>query len=317
MKLLHYRKDSGYRLGLLRGEYIVDLKRGWREYAKKNGLNKEKACMFEDMISFFNDGRKASAGAEKVGRYADKLIKNNNIHKKFIMKQDGVEIGPPVLHPEKIICIGLNYRDHCEEGGKEIPKSPVVFAKFSTAITGHNGSVVKPPATKKLDFEAELAFVIGKEGRWIARKDWREYVAGFTIVNDISARDIQFSDGQWIRAKSFDTFAPVGPYLVTIDEIKNPHNLDISLTLNGKVMQDSNTKNLIFNVPYLVSFLSKVVTLKPGDIVSTGTPPGVGVFRNPPVLLKHNDVMEATIEKIGTLKNRVINEAYYRKNVLK
>lgn len=317
MKLLHYKRNSGFRLGMLIGEYIFDLKKGWKILAENEGLDTKKNSFFTDMVSFFNGGKEAFAAAKKAGVFARKLIKNNNISSGVLIKSGHVEFGPPVLYPEKIICIGLNYRDHCKEQGVKAPKVPVIFSKFSSAVTGHNGNVVKPSQTKELDYEAELAFVIGREGRWIQKKDWRKYVAGFTIMNDISARDIQFSDGQWIRGKSFDTFAPLGPYLVTTDEIKDPHNLHIQLSLNGETMQDSNTSNLIFDIPYLVNFLSNVVTLKPGDIISTGTPPGVGVFREPPVLLKHNDEIEITIEKIGTLRNKVISESYYRKNILK
>ena len=313
MKLLHYKRNSGFRLGMLIDEYIFDLKKGWKIFTENEGLDNKNNKHFTDMVSFFNGGKEAFAAAKRAGAYAKKSIKNNNITPDVFIKSGRVKFGPPVLYPQKIICIGLNYRDHCKEQGVKSPKLPVIFSKFSTAVTGHNDNVVKPAQTKKLDYEAELAFVIGREGRWIRKKDWKKYVAGFTIMNDISARDIQFSDGQWIRGKSFDTFAPVGPCLVTTDEIKDPHNLHIQLSLNGEIMQDSNTSNLIFDIPYLVSFLSSVVTLKPGDIISTGTPPGVGVFREPPVLLKHNDEIEISIEKIGTLKNKVISESYYRK----
>ncbi|MFC1558596.1 fumarylacetoacetate hydrolase family protein, partial [candidate division KSB1 bacterium] len=307
------KRNSGFRLGMLIDGYIFDLKKGWKILAENEGLDSKNNKHFTDMISFFNGGKEALTAAKKAGVFAGKLIKNNNLTSGVFIKSNQVVFGPPVLRPEKIICIGLNYRDHCKEGGVKAPKVPVIFSKFSTAVIGHNDYVVKPSQTKKLDYEAELAFVIGREGRWIQKKDWKKYVAGFTIMNDISARDIQFSDGQWIRGKSFDTFAPLGPYLVTTDEIKDPHNLHIQLSLNGETMQDSNTNNLIFDIPYLVSFLSSVVTLKPGDVISTGTPPGVGVFRDPPVLLKHNDEIEVTIEKIGTLKNRVVSESYYRK----
>lgn len=317
MKLLHYKKNSQYRLGCLAGDYIIDLNKGWKFYLKYKNLKSPKKDIPVDMVEFFKSGEESLKNAKKMIQFVEKLIKRNEIHNSFMLKADDVKIGPPVLKPEKIICIGLNYRDHCEESGAKIPKIPVIFSKFSTAIIGNDDFIVKPSLTKELDYEAELAFVIGKEGRWIDKKDWLEYVAGYTIMNDVSARDIQFSDGQWVRGKTFDTFAPIGPYLVTPDEIDNSDNLKIQLVLNGKMMQNSNTKNLVFNVPYLVSFLSKVVTLKPGDIVSTGTPPGVGVFRKPPVLLKHNDEIEIFIEKIGVLRNKVVDEIYYRKNVKK
>ena len=312
MKLLHYKKGSKYRLGYLEGDYIVDLSWGWRHYIEYEGIENTGEDIPSDMVEYFRAGKNVFEKVEKVKKIAKKLIKKKELYHSFISPANKVKIGPPVLNPGKIICIGLNYRDHCAEQGVDIPKSPVIFSKFSTAIIGQDDFVVKPSISKKVDYEAELAFVIGKEGRWINKKNWQKYVAGFTIMNDISARDIQFSDGQWVRGKTFDTFAPTGPYLVTTDEIKNPHNLKISLTLNGKIMQNSNTSNLIFDIPYLVSYLSNVMTLKPGDIVTTGTPPGVGVFRNPPVLLKHNDKLEVYIDKIGRLRNKVINESYYR-----
>jgi len=315
MKLLHYKKGSKYRLGCLVDNYVVDLSRGWREYIKIGGLDNNKGKIPSDMIEFFMAGRESLSNAKKVIRFVKGLIKKEEFHTDFIFNAGKVKFGPPVLNPGKIICIGLNYRDHCAEQGVKIPKVPIIFSKFSTAVIGHNDFVVKPSLTEKLDYEAELAFVIGKEGRWINKKDWLEYVAGYTIMNDISARDIQFSDGQWVRGKTFDTFAPIGPYIVTTDEIKDPHNLVIQLTLNGKIMQNSNTSNLIFGIPHLVSFLSNVMTLKPGDIVTTGTPPGVGIFRKPPVLLKHSDQIEIYIEKIGKLRNIVIDESFYKKQI--
>lgn len=216
-----------------------------------------------------------------------------------------VEILPPIPVPEKIICIGLNYIDHCKETGMEQPVSPVIFSKYANAIVGHNDEVMIPVNSNEVDFEAELAVVIGRKAKCVTEKEANDFVFGYTIMNDISARDLQFSDGQWSRGKSADTFAPTGPVIVTKDEIGNPHNLSITLELNGEVMQDSSTKNLIFNVPQIISFLSQSMTLKPGDLIATGTPPGVGMGRNPKVWLKNGDQMNISIEKIGTLSNTV------------
>ncbi|MFC1563002.1 fumarylacetoacetate hydrolase family protein, partial [candidate division KSB1 bacterium] len=295
--------------------YIIDLNWGSRHIIEAEGLENIREQIPSDMVEFFNAGRSAFEDAEKVEKYAKSLIRKKEFNHGFICSAEKVKIGTPVLNPGKIICIGLNYRDHCAEQGVDIPKSPVIFSKFSTAVTGHDDFVVKPSISKKVDYEAELAFVIRKEGRWINKRNWKKYVAGYTIMNDISARDLQFSDGQWIRGKTFDTFAPFGPYLVTTDEIEDPHKLKIRLILNGKIMQNSNTSNLIFDIPYLIAYISNVVTLKPGDIVTTGTPPGVGIFRKPPVLLKHNDEIEVYIEKIGKLRNKVISESYYKKYI--
>ncbi|MCI2256821.1 fumarylacetoacetate hydrolase family protein [Domibacillus sp. PGB-M46] len=218
---------------------------------------------------------------------------------------EGIEIDVPIASPEKIICVGLNYIDHCHETGMEPPKSPVIFSKYANALTGHNTAVEIPINSNEVDFEAELAIVIGKEAKHVSEEEAEEFVFGYTIINDVSARDLQFADGQWSRGKTADTFAPTGPYVVTRDEIGDPHNLAISLTLNGETMQDSNTSNLIFTVPQIVSFLSQSMTLKPGDLIATGTPPGVGMGRSPKVWLKDGDRMNVTIEKIGTLSNHV------------
>ncbi|MFA5032487.1 MAG: fumarylacetoacetate hydrolase family protein [bacterium] len=235
--------------------------------------------------------------------------KYNELSKKdIIYKVSDVQIAAPILNPHKLICIGLNYKDHCLEQNITIPKNPILFSKFNTAIIGYGDNIIRPRQTEQLDFEGELAFVIGKKGKNIPIEDAMDYIFGYTICNDVSARDIQFSDKQWLRGKSFDTFAPMGPFLVTKDEIEDPHNLNIKVTLNKNTMQDSNTKNMIFNIPYLVNFISNVFPLVPGDVVTTGTPNGVGVFRNPPVFLKEGDKITIEVEKLGILQNTVIME---------
>jgi 2-keto-4-pentenoate hydratase/2-oxohepta-3-ene-1,7-dioic acid hydratase in catechol pathway len=216
-----------------------------------------------------------------------------------------VKLLPPIPQPEKIICVGLNYIDHCKETGMEPPASPVIFSKYANAIVGHNDAIEIPVNSNEVDFEAELAIVIGKEAKRVSEEEANDYVFGYTIMNDISARDLQFQDGQWSRGKTADTFAPIGPVVVTHDEVGDPHGLAISLELNGEKMQDSDTNNLIFTVPQIISFLSQSMTLKPGDLIATGTPPGVGMGRNPKVWLKNGDRMNVTIEKIGTLSNHV------------
>jgi len=221
---------------------------------------------------------------------------------------DGVHLGPPVPDPDKIICIGQNYKDHCAEQGVPPPVRPIIFTKFVTSLTGPRDPIALPRASEKVDYEVELAFVIGKGGKHIPEKEALGRVAGYMVFNDISARDIQFGDGQWTRGKSCDTFAPCGPALVTRDEIPDPGNLALELRLNGQVMQSSNTNQMVFGVAALVAFLSLTITLAPGDIVSTGTPPGVGVFRKPPVLLKPGDKVVATVERLGSLENVCVAE---------
>lgn len=215
---------------------------------------------------------------------------------------------PPVHKPEKIICIGLNYRDHAAESGMALPKEPVFFNKYNNALVGASGPVLIPSNSSQVDFEAELAIVVGRRAKRVSVESAGDYVGGYTIMHDVSARDWQFRTGQWISGKTFDTFAPCGPYLVTPDEIKDPQNLDIRLTLNGAVMQNSNTRNLIFGIPYLVSYLSHVFTLEPGDIISTGTPPGVGFARKPPVFLRAGDNVEIFVEGIGTMRHCCLQE---------
>lgn len=243
-------------------------------------------------------------GSELCSR-AEQLIEQR-VNDDAIFKLSEVNILPPIAKPDKIICVGLNYFDHCKETGMEPPESPVIFSKYGNAIAGHNDAIEIPINSTEVDFEAELAFVIGREAKHVSEEEADDYVFGYTIMNDISARDLQFQDGQWSRGKTADTFAPFGPVIVTKDEVGDPHNLAISLELNGEIMQDSNTSNLIFTVPKIVSFLSQSMTLMPGDLIATGTPPGVGMGRNPKIWLKNGDRMNVRIEKIGTLSNHVI-----------
>lgn len=214
----------------------------------------------------------------------------------------------PLRDPNKILCIGQNYRDHCEEQNQPIPERAILFSKYSTAINDPGGVVKLLAISDQPDYECELAVVIGGPAagtRNVSEADAMNYVAGYMCANDVTARDIQKGDGQWVRGKSPDTYFPIGPYLVTADEVADPHNLDISLTLNGQTMQKSNTLNLIFKIPFLISYLSQSMTLLPGDIISTGTPGGVGVFRKPPIFLKAGDTMSVTISGLGTLTNTV------------
>jgi 2-keto-4-pentenoate hydratase/2-oxohepta-3-ene-1,7-dioic acid hydratase in catechol pathway len=214
----------------------------------------------------------------------------------------------PVPRPGKLICIGLNYRDHAAESKMAIPEIPVIFSKFPTCVIAPGEAVVLPPQSKQVDYEAELAVVIGRRAKNVSADRAYDYVLGYTAFNDVSARDFQFADGQWQRGKSCDTFAPMGQTIITTDAIPDPHKLSIKLTLNGQTMQDSNTDQMIFGVPRLIEFLSETITLEPGDVIATGTPPGVGFARNPPVFLKAGDQMEVLIEGMGGLGNPVVEE---------
>jgi acylpyruvate hydrolase len=220
-----------------------------------------------------------------------------------------VRFKSPILDPPKIIAVGLNYADHAKEGGNPIPETPITFAKFTNAVLGHREPIVYPRGTQLLDYEVELAAVIGRAGKYIPKERALDHVGGYTIFNDVSQRDIQRADKQIMRGKAGDTHAPMGPFLVTPDEVGDPHRLALETRVNGEVRQSSSTSQFIFDVPTLVSFLSQCFTLEPGDVIATGTPPGVGIHRKPPLLLKAGDVVTMTIERLGTLENPVVAEA--------
>jgi 2-keto-4-pentenoate hydratase/2-oxohepta-3-ene-1,7-dioic acid hydratase in catechol pathway len=213
----------------------------------------------------------------------------------------------PITDPQKVICLGLNYRDHAIESNMPIPEEPVLFSKFPSALTGHGAEILLPKASTEVDYEAELVVVIGRRGKHISREEAPGYVAGYAVGHDVSARDWQLNKPgkQWLAGKTFDTFAPIGPELVTADEVPDPHHLAIRLRLNGRTMQDSNTSQLIFRVDETIAYLSEIATLEPGDLIFTGTPPGVGMARKPPVWLQPGDVVEVEIEGLGTLRNPV------------
>jgi 2-keto-4-pentenoate hydratase/2-oxohepta-3-ene-1,7-dioic acid hydratase in catechol pathway len=219
-----------------------------------------------------------------------------------------VKLLAPIPRPPKFICVGLNYRDHAAEAKLELPQVPTIFNKFTNVVIGPGAPVVLPRVSAKPDYEAELGFVIGRGGRYISAADAMEHVFGYTIVNDVSARDFQMATSQWLMGKTFDTFAPTGPWIVTKDEIADPHALDISLEIGGEVLQKSNTRELIFKIPQLIEYISQVVTLEPGDIVATGTPAGVGFARKPPRWLRPGDEVVVRIQGIGELRNPVVAE---------
>ncbi|CEK18392.1 fumarylacetoacetate hydrolase family protein [Chthonomonas calidirosea] len=279
MKLVRFRYQNVVRLGVLRDEATVI------------PLSVEGASM----AAFLAKGT-------PVWQYAQQALEPETV------PLSEVQLLAPIADPPKILCVGQNYRDHCEEQNQPIPERPILFSKYATAINDPEGIIpLLPGVSNQIDYEAELAVVIGRQGRNIPEAAAMDYVAGYLCANDVTARDIQYGDKQWVRGKTPDGFFPIGPYLVTANEIPDPHDLPISLTLNGQTMQSSNTSNLIFRIPYLISYFSRTITLQPGDILSTGTPGGVGVFRKPPVFLKEGDVVEVTIQGLGTLRNVVRN----------
>lgn len=254
---------------------------------------------FADLLSIIQGGDEALA---KVHDY----LKNPPLN--AIAANSACTVLAPIPRPPKIICVGLNYRDHAIESNMEIPSVPTIFNKFHTCVIGPGEKIVLPKKSTKPDYEAEFAVVIGKGGRHIAKDDWQKHVFGYTNLNDVSARDYQLATTQWLMGKTFDTFAPMGPCIVTADEIADPHNLDISCTINGEVLQNSNTRHLIFQVPDLIEYLSSVFTLEPGDIISTGTPAGVGFARKPPRYLKEGDEVVVSVQGLGDLRNPVVVE---------
>lgn len=299
MKFAAFRIQSETHIGVFKENHILDL----------NALEKFSKNNNSAALTIPNDLKQLIEQSETVLPYIRTLLKNkakvSEMREDVVFLISEVEILAPIAQPEKIICVGLNFLDHCKETGLEPPASPVIFSKYANAIIGESEAIELPINSNQVDYEAELAIVIGKEAKCVSKEEAEDYIFGYTIMNDVSARDLQFTDGQWSRGKSADTFAPIGPTIVTKDEVGDPHNLDISLCLNDEIMQQSNTKNLIFNIPYIVSFLSQSMTLKPGDLIATGTPPGVGMGRNPQVWLKDGDQLSITIENIGTLSNHV------------
>ena len=268
MKIAQFYDNSIIRLGLIQSDSIVPV--------DFNG----------DMIAFIKSGQRPETGGSAISL-------------------NEIRLAPPITRPSKIIAIGLNYRDHAEESKGKIPEVPLIFAKFPNSIVGHNDEIVwDMNVTQKVDFEAELAVVIGKEVYNCTETEASEAVFGYTCGNDVSARDLQFGDGQWVRGKSLDTFCPIGPWIVTPEDIPDPHSLKIRCRLNGQLMQDSNTNMILFKVPTLISFFSRHFTLLPGDIILTGTPHGVGAFRDPSVYMKDGDEVTVDIEGIGRLVNR-------------
>jgi len=292
MRVVRYEEGDGVtRLGALTDRGIIPLGMA----ARSLSISPE---YFADMDSFLSGGEAARISAEKVISGAPQsaaiLISN-------------VVLRAPIRRPGKIIAVGLNYRDHSlEAGAKNLPKTPILFAKFATSISGPSDPILIPPGDPQVDYEAELAVVIGKRGKAIAAANAFEHVAGYMPLNDVTARAWQFADKQWVRGKSCDTFCPIGPCLTTSDEIPDPHALAICARVNGVTVQDSNTSKMIFRIPELIEFISGGISLEPGDIIATGTPEGVGVFRNPPVFLKAGDIVEVEIEKLGVLRNPVV-----------
>jgi 2-keto-4-pentenoate hydratase/2-oxohepta-3-ene-1,7-dioic acid hydratase in catechol pathway len=292
------------RLGALVGEYLVDISRA---HAR---VNPTAPPLPGAMLPFLQAGEGAWRAAQNLLKRLEEVPNRAALERmagsEAIYDPESVRLLAPVPNPSKVIAIGLNYWDHCREQKLEPPDRPIIFAKYPTAVIGPGEPIVWDPAlTQQVDYEAELAFVVGKRARKVKREEAYDYIFGYMPGNDVSARDLQFSDKQWVRGKSLDTFCPLGPYLVSRDEVPDPHNLPIRCYVNGRPLQDSSTSEMIFDIPTLLSFITAAFTLLPGDVVLTGTPDGVGVFRKPQIFLKPGDRVVVEIEGLGRLENPV------------
>ena len=283
MRLVTFREGSADRIGARSGDQIID-------------LSTADSSIPSDMRSFLEAGEPALSAASKAVALGGSSFSAKD-----------VKILAPISNPEKVVCIGLNYADHAAESGMDIPPEPVVFSKYASAIIGPGDTIKLPPSSNEPDYEVELVVVIGKSGFNISQADAMNHVAGYTVGHDVSARDYQLQKpaGQWMMGKTFDTFAPIGPDLVTADEVGDPNDLGIRCILNDETVQDSNTAQLIFKIPELIAYLSHVFTLNPGDLIFTGTPPGVGMARDPQLWLKAGDKVVCEVDGIGRLENPV------------
>jgi len=319
MKLVTFTSGDEDRLGALRDNSVIDLElaigllRGNMLGIETRPELQEAADTVlapgvapRDMLELLARGEGWRQGLAVILGAAAAFPEPARLPRGLFTPLGNVRLRAPLLRPGKIVCVGLNYESHRAEQGIQTPARPIFFLKSDNTICGQGDPIVLPPNSQQVDFEAEFAVVIGKRGKAIPEDKVLEHIAGYTILNDVSARDLQIGDKQWFRGKSCDTFAPLGPCIVTKDEIPDPHSLPISLTLNGQTMQDSNTNDLIFKIPFLVSYLSQSLTWEPGDLLSTGTPGGVGHHRKPPVHLHPGDTVSITVESIGTLTNPVV-----------
>ena len=265
-----------------------------------DGLRRDVSAFTQD----FNEGFFENDGINKLKEWL-----KFNLAKLPIVSND-LRLGPPISKPSKIICVGLNYAKHAAESGMQIPSEPVIFFKAPSAITGPYDDIIIPKNSQKTDWEVEIAFVIGKRALYVEESEAMNYVAGYVLHNDVSEREFQLErSGQWVKGKSADSFAPLGPFLVTKEEISDPHTLNLWLKVNGETMQSSSTSDLVFKIPFLVSYISQFMSLIPGDIISTGTPFGVGLGLKPPRYLKPGDVVELEVERIGILRNTIGRKA--------
>lgn len=305
MKLVTFAQNGLTRIGAVEGEQVIDLNAALKAKLESEGkIRAEKiseAYIPTDMKGFLQGGKESLELAKESVQFA----LNNESAVQLVFDKTDVKVGAPVTNPGKMICVGHNYREHILEMGRELPSHPVLFAKFANTIVGPEDDIPFYPISEQLDYEAEFAFVVGKRAKNVSQEDALDYVAGYTIVNDVTYRDIQRRTIEWLQGKAVDGTAPMGPWLVTSDELTDPAGLEILLSVNGEERQRSNTANLVFTVQRLVEFLSELMTLEPGDVILTGTPGGVGVAREPQAFLRDGDVVRIEVDKVGVLENKV------------
>ncbi len=302
MRIITFEINGQTRWGAIKNDHAVDLNLAHALFLASRAHQPE--YLANNVLEFLERGETAWTAARDTLEFLDDHVVDG-----VMFPLTRVKLLAPILRPPNIIAIGRNYAEHAREGNAEVPKYPILFAKFSSAVIG-SGEVIHlhPSETQQVDYEGELGVVIGKTACNVSQAEALDYVFGYTVVDDISARDLQFSpfvQGQWIRGKSLDTFCPLGPAIVSKDEIPDPQNLRVTTTVNGQVVQDSNTQQMIFGVARLIEFISHGITLVPGDVIATGTPPGVGQYRKPPLFLKPGDVVEVEVGHVGLLRNEV------------
>jgi acylpyruvate hydrolase len=316
MHLVTYQHEGQARTGVLQGESVVDLNRAYRAALRHLDTASELAVadlrLPIDMVSLLAGGEDSLKAAGRAVAFAqehrletgDTMLAAQGI----LYAIDHVTLLAPVLRPGKIVCLGFNYRDHAAESALAVPEYPVLFHKVSGSLVGQGQPIVIPRLSDKIDYEGELAVIIGKRGKDITENNALSFVAGYAAANDVSARDLQFRTSQWTSGKMLDTFAPLGPALVTRDEVPDPNKLRIKTIVNGEVMQDASTADMIFHVPFIISYISQITTLEPGDVILTGTPSGVGQSRDPQVFLQAGDCVSIEIERLGVLSNPLVAE---------
>jgi len=315
MRLVTYSYRGSERAGAVLDEWVIDLERAYTDLLRSQGVpaaaERARALVPQSLRQLLEREEEGLIAARAALAYvADRLQTHGQRFRDegIVVAMQELRLRPPIPDPRKIICLGRNYREHAEEAGLSLPEAPELFAKYANTLIGPDEPIRIPRVSNRIDYEAELAVVIGRRGRYISEADAYAYVAGYTIFHDVSARDFQMRTSQWGAGKTFDGFAPMGPWVVTRDEIPDPHNLRITLAIGAEVLQDANTRLMVFTIPQILAYIAQILTLEPGDIIATGTPAGVGFTRKPPRFLQPGEVVRISIEAIGTLQNPVARE---------